>query len=250
MNFNHGFEQPLWGTIYFSAPFEDKETVKSFGAKWNPKIKKWSYYGPHTDYINFAKWLMGDESEIVIATGSIYILEAKKKCYRCGDETRVIALGIADYVKLSQEIKGLYNIDLVYEDENISLATGLNPETIPPKLLEYLESNYCLKLGRSSQRGKYYANHCEHCGAIQGDNYLLYESGATFSTDFFGEKLKERMSKIKVFNILIDDDIALNWGLIRSTNGNAYTQYGEVKDLALPGSDEEGFISYKDLYNL
>ena len=44
--------------------------------------------------------------------------------------------------------------------------------------------------------------------------------------------------------------IALNWGLIRSTNGNAYTHYGEVKNLALPGSDEEGFISYKDLYNL
>ena len=41
-----------------------------------------------------------------------------------------------------------------------------------------------------------------------------------------------------------------NWGLIRSTNGNAYTHYGEVKNLALPGSDEEGFISYKDLYNL
>lgn len=87
-------------------------------------------------------------------------------------------------MKLSQEIKGLYDIDIVYEDENISLATGLNPETIPPKLLEYLESNYCLKLGRSSKRGEYYANHCEHCGAIQGDNYLLYEADATFSTDF------------------------------------------------------------------
>lgn len=58
------------------------------------------------------------------------------------------------------------------------------------------------------------------------------------------------MSKIKVFNILIDDDIALNWGLIRSTNGNAYTHYGEVKDLVLSGSDEEGFISYRDLYSL
>ena len=250
MNFRHVFEQPLWGTIYFSAPYKDKETVKSLGAKWNPKIKKWSYYGPHTDYINFAKWIMGDESEVVIATGSIYVLEAKQKCYRCGEDTRVIVLGVAAHVKLSQEIQGLYDIDLDYDDESINLAAGLNPETIPPKLLEYLESNYCLKYGHSSKRGEYYANHCEHCEAIQGDNYLLYESGATFSTDFLGEKLKERMSNIKVFNILIDDDIALNWGLIRSSNGYAYTQYGEVKDLVLSGSDEEGYISYKDLYNL
>lgn len=248
MNIN--LQEPYYGTIFFAAPFSDKEEVKALGAKWNPAIKKWSYYGRHDNFIKFAKWIMGDNSEIIIATDYIYILDAKKKCYRCGNETKVVALGVADHIKLSKEVADDVYIDLEYGDEDISLVSGLNPKEIPPKILEHLEANYSVRLGKSAQRGECYANHCDHCGAIQGDNYILYETNATFSTDFFGEKLKERMSEIKVFRIPIGDDIALNWSLIRSSNGRAYVHYGHSEELILPNADEDGFISYKELYNL
>lgn len=250
MIFTQRVEEPFRGKVFFSAPYADKEEVKDLGAKWNPAIRKWSYFGKHTEYIKFAKWIMGDENEIVIAADYIYILEAKKKCYRCGKDTRVVALGIADYVKLSKEFEDDVYIDLVYGDENISLVSELKPKDIPPKILDYLEKNYSLRFGKSTQRGEYYANHCDHCKTIQGDNYVLYESNATFSTDFYGEKLKERMSAIKVLRIPIEDDIALNWSLIRSSNGSAYACYGQTEELQLPSSDEDGFISYKELYNL
>lgn len=250
MKLTQYIQEPFRGTIFFTVPYSDKEIVKSLGAKWNPSIKKWSYFGYHNEYIKFAKWIMGDENEIVIATDYIYILEAKKKCYRCGKETRVVALGVADYVKLSKEFGDEIYIDLVYDDENISLVSELRPKDIPPKILEYLETNYSLRFGKSTQRGEYYANHCDHCNTIQGDNYVLYEPTATFSTDYYGEKLKDKMSEISVLRVPIGDDIALNWSLIRSSNGRAYTKYGCTKELRLSSTDEDGFISYKELYNL
>ena len=50
-------KRSLNGTIttWLNVPFKDKDEVKSKGARWNPKIKKWGFTG--NKFVSLSKWL-------------------------------------------------------------------------------------------------------------------------------------------------------------------------------------------------
>ena len=83
--------------------------------------------------------------------------------------------------------------------EEMHLAWVDSEEAIPPQLLRYLKTNYSVKMGYSKTAGKCFANHCDCCGAIQGNWFLFNEPDSPLSSCINEDKLIQRMEKLKVF---------------------------------------------------
>lgn len=247
INCNKGFSGT--GKIYLNVPYSEKEQVKELGARWDPDIKKWYYKGLVRDYIKFAKWISDDE-EITIAFEHIYIVERVRTCYKCGKQTRVIGLALGEHLVVYRDDDGTYKCDCfedVYEFPSLYVTWELCERDIPPVLLEYLKSKYNVHVGKSRIGGTYFANHCEHCDAIQGSNYLMEENIELFNQT---DKDIEELKKYTIYDIGIDEDIVLNWGGVYAGCEYVYWKYGQVKELKLPQSKYEDVITYKELYNL
>lgn len=99
------------------------------------------------------------------------IIEAKRKCWKCKKDTRVISL---KFYKSYDSIKVYNNPIIVYNEKNF-----------PTNVLKIIQEKYPFyksKYSYSVQDG-YIANTCEYCSALQGDFYLYEEpDGAFFDT--------------------------------------------------------------------
>lgn len=62
--------------------------------------KKWYADIPQKEYIKFAKWILRDTDDAIIATEYIFIVEGRQSCWKCGKPTRVIGLGISEAVHI------------------------------------------------------------------------------------------------------------------------------------------------------
>ncbi len=232
--------------LFLNVPYAEKNEAKALGAKWNAKVKKWY---AESNYIKFAKWILRDTDEVFIAREYIYIIEGEQRCWRCHKETRVIGLGISDFANIYGEIDNP-KIDEVFDDE-IHLAWTDREENIPSKLLRYLKDNYSVKTGYSKTLGNdCFANHCDCCGALQGNYFLFDEPTSPLSSDIEGKRLINRMSKLKIYGIPIDDDLQLNWDFGFGDNDYAYLKFGHFEELVLSSDPENEYISYEELYDL
>ena len=93
-------------------------------------------------------------------TKTLYVLKAKKECWKCRQKTTVI---------------GFFFIT-----KNI-LCTISNITKCPPDMVKKVQEKHPLwREGLSKAGGAYYANHCEKCGSIQGDYFLHNEIGRPF----------------------------------------------------------------------
>lgn len=52
------------------------------GAKWDAEVKKWYIDMAREEYVKFAKWILQDTDDAVIATEYIYIIEGEQKCWK------------------------------------------------------------------------------------------------------------------------------------------------------------------------
>lgn len=223
------------GKIYLNVPYSEKDRAKAMGARWDAEIKKWYYKGLVKNYTQFAKWI-SDDSEMTVAFEKIYLVERKRKCYRCGKQTGVVGLALGEHMIIYRDENGIYKSDY-YQDKNeipnLYVTWYLCESDIPAALLEYIKSNYNVHIGRSKAGGVYFANHCEHCDTIQGSNYLTEEdTGFLHQTDEAIEELK----KHTIYSIKIDEDIHLDWNVGYSGYEYVYCKYGQVKELKLPQS--------------
>ena len=82
---------------------------------------------------------------------------------------------------------------------------------------------------------------------IQGNWYLFEEDSplTTFIPD--GSELREKLSKLKIYSIGIDENLVLDWNFGMGDNGELYLKYCPTKELILPPSDDE-YITYADMY--
>lgn len=123
------------GKVYMDVPYGEKEIVKSLGARWDPKIKKWYYEGPVDDYISFAKWISCGREKTIIAYEYIHIIEGLQTCFKCKKPTRVVGFGIGEHISLFEYDDNLYEIEIV-EDlvgcEWFHLAWTSDEQAIPP----------------------------------------------------------------------------------------------------------------------
>lgn len=240
--------------LYLNVPYGEKDEAKSLGAKWNAKVKKWYIDTEREKYVRFSKWILKDTDDAVIATEYIHIVEGKQKCWKCGQLTKVVGLGIGEFVHIYGEADAPeYELveDYVDPGEELHLAWVENEDDIPLKLLKYLKENYSVKTGYSKTiGGKCFANHCDCCGALQGNWFLFDEPDSPLSSCVDGDELIERMSKLKIKAIPIDDDLQLNWNVGFCSNDYAYLKYGNFEELVLSSDSQNEYISYEELYGI
>lgn len=240
--------------LYLNVPYKEKDEAKSLGAKWNPKVKKWYTTAKSEEYIKFSKWILRDTDDVMIAQEYIFIIEGKRNCWKCGKSTRVIGLGISDFVHIYEDDdtpQYELNDDYFGLGDEVHLAWVSSEDDIPPKLLRYLKENYSVKTSYSrSEGGKCFANHCDYCGALQGGWFLFEEPESPLSSCVEGSELVERMSKLIIKAIPIQDDLQLNWGTGFCVNDYAYLKYGQCETLVLSSDPENDYVSYEELYDI
>ena len=239
--------------LYLDVPYSEKEEAKKLGAKCNPKIKIWFADTPREKYVNFSKWILKDTDEALIATEYLYIIEGKRECWKCGKSTPIIGLGIGEFIHIfgeSDKIDFEIIEDRIDIGEEVHLAWTNDENKIPAKLLNYLKEHYPVKTGYSNTvEGNYFANHCMHCGAIQGNWFIFDEPDSPLSSCIDGDELIERMRRLTIKLIPIEDDLQLDWDIAFCSNDFAYLKYGKVVELILSTDSKNEYISYEELYS-
>ncbi|MGL5271577.1 MAG: DUF5710 domain-containing protein [Selenomonadaceae bacterium] len=190
--------------------YGEKDTVKALGAKWNPEIKRW-YVKNRSDYYKFLKWILNKNNnrEIEFLCDYIYIVESKQTCYKCRQETPVICFGVEhsfclDYESYYDEDNNLLEdieTGAVEFGNEIHIMPAFSP--IPESLLKYLEQHFHYHMGYSNFRGcSYLANHCHHCGKLQGNHFLFDEPESPFYIDS-----AKAAGKLKLYKISLPYDL-------------------------------------------
>lgn len=244
----------MFGKIYLNVPYSQKEEAKGLGARWDFKLKKWYYNGKIKDFAKFGKWIV-DENEPygIIACETICIIEGRRKCYRCGKTTRIIGLGVCEHGYLGRDGDDFFiNVPNFYsrEDKWLRLAWVDDEKDIPPLLLSYIKNNYNVRIGHSSIVGKCFANHCDYCDSIQGNNYLFSEDSPISTMNPDNNVLLQRMKELKIYYVRLDEKISLNWNVHYCSADWAYREAGATwEKLILPGCSDEK-VTYKELYQL
>ncbi len=244
----------MYRKIYLNVPFKEKDEARKLGAKWDAKIKKWYYSGKIENFINFGKWIMNEkQSSCIIACENLCILEGRRSCYRCGETTRIIGLGLCEHAYLGRDGEDYFINAPDFnsrEDELLRLAWVDSEKDIPPLLLSYLKSNYNVKTGYSNLVGRCFANHCDSCGSIQGNHYLFSEDSPISTMNPDDDILMQRMKKLKIYYMHLDEAIALNWNVHYCSGDWAYEGHGATwEELALSGCKDDE-LTYKELYQL
>lgn len=237
--------------IYLNVPYHEKEEAKALGAKWDARVKKWYADTARDEYVKYSKWILDDSYEAIIAMEYIFVVEGIQRCWKCSNQTRVVGLGMGEYIQMYDDGDGpQYEIveDYVKPGEEMHLAWVESEEVIPPKLLKYLKTTYSVKTGYSKTAGKCFANHCDCCGAIQGNWFLFSEPDSPLSSCVGGDELIERMGKLKIKGIPIEDDLKLDWNVGFCSNDYAYLKYGKFEELVLSTEPNNEYISYEELY--
>lgn len=238
-------------SLFLNVPYQEKDEAKKLGAKWNPKVKKWYTDAYYEEYPKFSKWLLGNSDEAIIAAEFIYIIEGQQTCWKCKHPTRIVGLGLSDIIHIYLDEYNRPCCEDTLSVDEFHLAWVDNEEDIPPKLLHYLKRTYSVKTGYSKTLGeKCFANHCDCCGAMQGNWFLFDEPDSPLSSCAEGHELIERMQKLRIKGIPIGDDLQLNWNVEFGSNDYAYFNYGNFKELVLSDNPSDVHISYEELYNI
>lgn len=254
----------MYDRIYLNVPYVQKEEAKALGAKWDGDVKKWYYEGDVKNFPKFGKWLFDkyNDEGAVIVYDCITIIEAPRICHRCKKETRVVGFGVGmaswiEYDCEDEDKEGTYVItdpeEILNGHDQMYIAWTDDESKVPPLILKYLKEHYNIKTGYSKIAGKCFANHCDHCGALQGNNYVYEEVDCPFSTgkDNFKE-MRQRVQRMKFYNVYLDTPLVLPWYV----KGSGYVPWayeyfgrGRFVDLGFEGCDDM-YITYKEMYNL
>lgn len=186
--------------LLLNVPYEEKEEVKLLGAFWNNELKKW-YVKDRKNYQKFEKWF-APSKQYTIVCDYLYLIEAEKICWRCKKSTKVITFGIGNHYP-----NHLYRIDPISnQDKNIvHMASSIFP--IPPSLFEYIKRTYPNYKPHYSGilKKEYLSNGCEHCNALQGDNFLYEDEGGPFNINSI-----EKAKNLNIYQIPLTYDLVLD----------------------------------------
>ncbi len=189
--------------LLLDIPYSEKDEAKLLGALWNPDFKKW-YVPNKRDYPHFSKWISPD-SPVTVICDFFYIVEGIRTCYKCGKPTTVIGFGVENFYEIAHD----YECCQYYSDY-INICSEISP--LPADLLKYLKDkyNYYKSFSKTAQE-EYFANHCDNCGAIQGDYFLFEEEDSPFFVESVASAAKLKLYKIPLkFDLIKDIDFAFS----------------------------------------
>ena len=166
--------------VFLNVPFVEKDEAKALGARWDGTVKKW-YVQNREDYPKFQKWILPDDYEqCAVLCDYFYIVEGSHTCFKCGAQNRVVAFATGNcyFFYHPEEYE---NQVPQYVEDDLQIESFLEPLNIIPGALDYLKTTYNFHLGFSKFLKKnYFANHCNKCKVIQGQNFLFYEIDSPF----------------------------------------------------------------------
>lgn len=197
-------------SLLLNVPYSEKDEAKALGARWNSSIKKWYATNPYS-YPKFYKWINFPDDDICcIIVDHVYVVEAPRICWKCGNLTRVMAFGVEDYYEFfnPEEYSRLYE----YNSNIIHIVPDLPDECFPQQIWNYLNESFGFRLGHSQQGGFYRANHCLHCGAIQGYFPLFCEPDSPFFIHNAREASQLILYRMDLTFDFVLGDIGVNWG--------------------------------------
>lgn len=207
--------------LILNVPFNEKEEAKKLGAKWNPAIKKW-YVQDRAAYPRFSKWIaqQGD----IVACEYIYVIEGRKVCFRCKQETRVISFGLERFYDLYDYCEGE---EITYQENGIYIVGPIDP--IPPSILSYLQGKYNYKKRYSNTTHEsHICNCCDNCDVLQGDFFLYSEVDSPFFIDSI-EKIKE----LKIYKIPLEQDIIIRADLSYTGYEKLIKEIGHIETITI-----------------
>lgn len=108
-------------------------------------------------------------------------------------------------------------------------------EPLPEDFAKWLEHEYSFKPGYSrTVRESYRANHCSHCGALQGDNFLFQEIGSPFAVTN-----EEKARALNFRKVRLSCDLVVEW-LPMQSSGDVL-----LRDLPRQGPEGEPFNAHE-----
>ena len=161
--------------LKINVPYSDKDIAKSKGAFWDVEQKTW-FVPDHKDINDFQQWINKSKVSVIIKS-PVSIALNSSDCYKCANKTAVISLASNNFYYLNTDEN---------EDEKWFRADGLSFFSMPVFIenelvgkINKLFPNYKIAYSKTAE-SSYWANHCEHCGALQGDFFLHSEPGGAF----------------------------------------------------------------------
>ncbi len=191
-------------SIQIDVPYQDKDRAKSQGAFWDTHNKTW--YIPNTKKIaNFVEWL--PEQADMIIKAPILVAKNSSRCWKCGKETPLIAMGGLNFIM--QNYSGDNSKKIEWSQVSNRLFLFSNITYLPKQIIDIIQSQYSsfkLTYSRTVQ-GKYWANTCIHCNSLQGDFFNHNEPDGAF----FPMSKKEGL-EIELLSIAYQHDIPIVGG--------------------------------------
>lgn len=176
--------------VELAVPFREKEDAEALGARWDATTRTW-YVPAGVDPTPFGKWIPEVAVEPnLIAREPFYLVWSTQQCWRCGESTRVLMVGVTRFRDLASEADLEEQTGQPYDFEReggweaipqgalwILSHVSFWPAPIV-KAIRSVAPRY--RQDVSKAYGRYYMNHCGHCDAHLGDYFLADQPGAPF----------------------------------------------------------------------
>ena len=191
-------------SIQIEVPYQDKDKAKAKGAFWDINNKTW--YIPDKKKIDdFKEWL--PKQAYIIIKVPILIAKNKRYCWKCNNETPLIAISgldliVQDYIDDDSE-----KVEWYQKKNNLALFSDVT--YLPKQIIDIIQLRFPFFRFTYSRtiQGKYWANNCVHCNSLQGDFFNHNEPGGAFCP-----MSKEEGNAIELFKIDYQHDIPIVGG--------------------------------------
>ena len=165
--------------LKITVPFTEKDHAKSKGAFWSVEDKTW-FVPNHKNYQDFAPWIKEEQAGLILQS-PYYVAISSRNCWKCKQETNVVALAAENYYTLDYEDEDDEQAKQVWFKQHEFVFLSDTVFLDAASAIEISGRYPFYRLGYSRTKDyHYWANHCQHCSAIQGDFFLHQEPGEAF----------------------------------------------------------------------
>jgi hypothetical protein len=200
-NVNDKCGKELKMKIPLNVEFDEKDEAKSKGAQWDSVNKIW-YLWDYKKIEQAGKWI--NQSYNIIVTERIYLVTGYRTCWKCNNDTKVFSIGTDKFAYLDKQWK-FYPVFYLINNINQYSSNFKN-------VLNFTNEKF-KKMFSKTINQEYLMNTCEHCSALQGDNFLYNEVDSVFSP-----MNEHEASNMTINKIDIDIDIGISGDIFNSCN--------------------------------
>jgi hypothetical protein len=166
--------------IDLDVPYVDKDQVKIWGARWDPAKRVW-YVPEGVDPRPLAAWFpIQQDDGFCVRADHYYIGQTNKSCWKCHKQTAVFGFLLDKGHDVLTDYDCPNSGRYVQFWEHVEVPATLDyvshlPDAMQKRMASLTADFYPDRSNMASST--YWINHCEWCGAKQGDFYIHEEPG-------------------------------------------------------------------------